>query len=199
MIVVAGVGPGNPKLLTVQVKEAIESFDHVIAFGRVSQSLVSIRPDITEVTRVSDLEDKIKGKDQVLVLASGDPLFYGVTKYLMSLGIQVEEVYPGISSLQYFASRLKKPWNDYRLISLHGRDFNFKEFEKNPLAISLLDKDHSPSWLSNELKIHGFSGKLIVGYRLSYDDELIEEIEIGQEASDIDALAVAVIEIEMAK
>lgn len=62
-----------------------------------------------------------------------------------------------------------------------------------------MDKDHSPSWLSNELKIHGFSGKLIVGYRLSYDDEMIEEIEIGQEASDIDALAVAVIEIEMAK
>ena len=53
MIVVAGVGPGNPKLLTVQVKEAIESFDHVIAFGRVSQSLAPIRSDITEVTRVS--------------------------------------------------------------------------------------------------------------------------------------------------
>lgn len=199
MIVVAGVGPGNPKLLTVQVKEAIESFQHVIAFGRVSQSLASIRPDIIEVTRVSDLKDEIEGKDQVLVLASGDPLFYGVTKYLMSIGIPVKEVYPGISSLQYFACRLKKPWNDYRLISLHGRDFNFHEFKKNPLAISLLDKDHSPGWLSKELKNQGFSGKLIVGYRLSYDDEMIEEIEIGQEASDMDALAVAVIEIEMVK
>ncbi len=92
MIVVAGVGPGNPKLLTVQVKEAIESFQHVIAFGKVSQSLASIRPDIIEVTRVSDLKDEIEGKDQVLVLASGDPLFYGVTKYLMSIGIPVKEV-----------------------------------------------------------------------------------------------------------
>ncbi len=94
---------------------------------------------------------------------------------------------------------MKKPWNDYRLISLHGRDFNFREFKKNPLAISLLDKDHSPGWLSKELKSQGFSGKLIVGYRLSYDDEMIEEIEIGQEALDVDALAVAVIEIEMVK
>lgn len=199
MIAVAGVGPGKPKYLTIQVKEAIESFPKVIAFGRVGASLESLREDIISISRVSDLKVQVTGKEDTLILASGDPLFYGVTNYLMRSGIQVDEVYPGVSSLQYFACRLKKPWNNYQLISLHGRDFNLQNLEENPLAISLLDKDHNPSWLSKELKKMGFKGKLIIGYRLSYEDEKIEEIEIGEKALDLDPLAVAVIEIEMVK
>lgn len=199
MIVVAGVGPGNPKYLTSQVEKAIEDFETVVAFGRVSQSLEGLRKDIVEVHRVAQLKEAMEGKEEVLILASGDPLFYGVTKYLMSQGIPVDDVYPGISSFQFFMSRLKKPWQDYHLISLHGRDYPLEEIKNHPKVVSLMDKDHSPSWLSKELAKLGLKGKLIIGYRLSYPDEKIEEIEIGDEALDLDPLAVVVVEHDLVK
>jgi len=55
MVTVAGVGPGNPKYLTVEVKEAIEKAEYVLAFGRVSNSLKGIRDDVIQVNKVGDI------------------------------------------------------------------------------------------------------------------------------------------------
>ena len=32
------------------------------------------------------------------------------------------EVLPGISSLQYFCAKLQRPWEQVRVVSLHGRE-----------------------------------------------------------------------------
>ncbi|ASA20041.1 precorrin-6y C5,15-methyltransferase (decarboxylating) subunit CbiE [Paenibacillus donghaensis] len=58
----------------------------------------------------------------VVVLASGDPLFFGIAGYLSSrLGAERVEVIPHYSSVQLAFARLGDSWQDAELVSLHGR------------------------------------------------------------------------------
>lgn len=56
--------------------------------------------------------------DSVL-LASGDPLFYGITRFLLeSLGKERFEVVPHVSTMQLAFARVKESWDDAYLTSL---------------------------------------------------------------------------------
>jgi precorrin-6Y C5,15-methyltransferase (decarboxylating) len=58
----------------------------------------------------------------VVVLASGDPLFYGIGKALIErLGPDQLEVHPGLSSMQLAFARVGLSWEDASLVSVHGR------------------------------------------------------------------------------
>ena len=103
---VAGIGPGNPKYLTLEVKEAIEKAQCVLAFGRVSSSLKSIRTDFIEVSRVDEIVGYAHQYEDLLLLASGDPNFYGIVEFLKRKEVAIDGVLPGLSSFQYMMSSL---------------------------------------------------------------------------------------------
>lgn len=197
MITVAGVGPGNPKYLTVEVKEAIEKAECVLAFGRVSKSLSSIRKDFIQVNRVDEIIKYTNIHGDLLLLASGDPNFYGVVEFLRRKNILIKRVLPGISSFQYMVSKLEKSWQNAKFVSLHGRDKSLEEVRENNLVIMLTDKENSPSYISKKLWDLGIKGTMYIGFNLSYDDEEIIKINIGEEVEDISTLSVVVIENEM--
>ncbi len=70
----------------------------------------------------STIDDTLK-QGTVAVLASGDPLFFGIAKRLIAkFGADMVEIHPAISSLQLACARFKTPWDDARIISLHGRN-----------------------------------------------------------------------------
>lgn len=59
----------------------------------------------------------------VLVLATGDPLFFGIARRILDTFPHHEvEVHPALSSMQLAFARFKIPWDDTRFISLHGRE-----------------------------------------------------------------------------
>jgi precorrin-6B C5,15-methyltransferase / cobalt-precorrin-6B C5,C15-methyltransferase len=61
---------------------------------------------------------------QVVVVASGDPLFYGIgTRLLERLGPERLEVHPHVTSLQLACARLGMPWEDATWVSIHARPF----------------------------------------------------------------------------
>ena len=61
--------------------------------------------------------------DRVCILLSGDSGFYSGARRLDSLLVDYEvEILPGISSLQLLAARLGRPWQDWKLCSVHGVD-----------------------------------------------------------------------------
>nr|WP_255807597.1 precorrin-6y C5,15-methyltransferase (decarboxylating) subunit CbiE [Cohnella mopanensis] len=64
------------------------------------------------------IEEAGLGK-RCVVLASGDPLFYGIGGYLSSK-LDVE-IYPTTSSIQAAFARLGESWQDAEVVSLHGR------------------------------------------------------------------------------
>lgn len=194
MLTIAGIGPGNPRYLTIDVAERIKNADKIIAFGRVGSSIKGIRSDFTQVNRVDQVIEKLDDSKDILLLASGDPNFFGIVNYIKKKGVDIDEVLPGLSSFQYMMAKLKKSWQGAKFISLHGRDFQFKEIVKDELIIALIDKNNSPSYISNELHKLGLKGIIYVGFNLSYEDERIVKTKIGEEIEDYSSLGVVIIE-----
>jgi len=61
--------------------------------------------------------------EKVVVLAVGDPLFYGVARYLCDrLGKHRFEVVPHVSSMQLAFARVKESWEEAFLTNLAGHD-----------------------------------------------------------------------------
>ena len=59
----------------------------------------------------------------VVVLASGDPLWFGIGRLLLdALPPERLRFHPGPSSLQLAFARIGRPWQDASWLSLHGRD-----------------------------------------------------------------------------
>ena len=59
------------------------------------------------------------GDKKIVVLASGDPLFYGVARYLCDkLGKERFDVIPHVSSMQLAFARVKESWEDAFLTNL---------------------------------------------------------------------------------
>ena len=57
----------------------------------------------------------------VVVLASGDPGFFGIVRLLRARGVR-PEVFPAVSSVALAFARLGLPWDDAVVLSAHGRD-----------------------------------------------------------------------------
>ncbi|MGJ0845871.1 precorrin-6Y C5,15-methyltransferase (decarboxylating) [Tissierella praeacuta DSM 18095] len=197
MLTVAGVGPGNPKYLTCDVKMRIENAKHILAFGRVANSLKSIRDDIIEINKVEEIMKYIDVEKELLLLASGDPNFFGIVDYLKKKGLKVKEVLPGLSSFQYMMGKLQKSWQGANFLSLHGRNEDLDSVKSNKISILLVDKDNSPNKISKELYKLNIKGKIYVGFNLSYDDEKIIIKNIGEEIENVSFLGVVVVENEM--
>ena len=94
------------------------------------------------------MEDK-----KVAVLASGDPLFFGIGQTLVkSLGEKNVSIYPNISTLAACFSRLKMTWNQVVAVSLHGKDRRMELAGalrlKKPVFV-FTDPERNPGWVGD--------------------------------------------------
>jgi precorrin-6Y C5,15-methyltransferase (decarboxylating) len=65
-----------------------------------------------------------QGYERVVVLASGDPLLFGIGRLLLShFPPESLRFYPHVSAIQLAFSRLKVPWQDAQIVSIHGRSW----------------------------------------------------------------------------
>ena len=197
MIYLIGMGPGKIEYVTDKAIQTIEKCSKVIAFGRIAKTAEKIKEPIISVTRVSEVQEHIDGKQDVAILASGDPCFYGILEFLKKNHVVIDEVIPGLSSFQYMMCKLQKSWQDAKMFSLHGRDAGLQQIKNNPLSIVLTDRTHTPNYISKELLKEDIKGTLYIGFNLSYEDEEIIKKNIGETIPDQGGLAVVVIEHEM--
>ena len=107
------------------------------------------------IDAVIDYVRKKMKKHQVVVLASGDPLFYGIGATLtQKLGTEKVVVHPNISTVAAAFSRIKEPWNDVHIISLHGKKNQTKlleALERDDCVAVLTDPRQNPTWLAQLL------------------------------------------------
>ena len=69
------------------------------------------------------VQEEVHAGRKVVVLADGDPLFFGIGKRLIDgLGEEMVTFCPNITTLQAAAARMKRPWHDMKMVSLHGRE-----------------------------------------------------------------------------
>ena len=120
---VIGVGNDGTAGLTGRARELLQQAQLVLGsestLRRVRElkaEQVAIGPDLQEVVQI--LESNL-GKKRMVVVASGDPLFYGVARYLCDrLGKDRFEVLPHVSSMQLAFARVKESWEEAYLTNL---------------------------------------------------------------------------------
>lgn len=95
-------------------------------------------------------------RKKTVVLASGDPLFYGIGAALLE-NIPSEDLIfiPHVSSVQLAFARIKQTWHDARIISLHGRpaDALIAAIRAGEPKIAVLtDARHHPAAIADMLR-----------------------------------------------
>ncbi|AWK52740.1 precorrin-6y C5,15-methyltransferase (decarboxylating) subunit CbiE [Clostridium beijerinckii] len=180
MIYIVGLGPGHKDYIMPKALEIMKKVNVIIGFRRAIDSLDFIDNKKVYINKLSDIDQFIcyeENKDNdISIVASGDPTFYGITNYIKSKTALELEVIPGISSFQYLTCKIKLPWNNAYLGSLHGRSEEFLEkINNNKLSIWLTDKENNPAMLCKILHEAEIKCKVMIGENLSYEDEIISE------------------------
>lgn len=113
------------------------------------------------LSAVLDRVAAIAAESNVAILASGDPLFFGVgAKVIERLGAEHVEVLPQPSSVQWAFARAGLRWDDAAFLSLHGRPREGFLTRLRGLAkvAVLTDAENSPPRLAAHLLAHGETG-----------------------------------------
>ncbi|WP_346289253.1 precorrin-6y C5,15-methyltransferase (decarboxylating) subunit CbiE [Sphaerothrix gracilis] len=130
-IQVVGVGAGgaadlSPAILTVieQAGILVGSDRHLAYFPDCSAQRWPLSPFQTALEAIRSERQQYPQRS-VVILTSGDPLFFGLGRLLLQHFAAEELVFhPHLSSVQLAFSRLKVPWQEAKLVSLHGRSLD---------------------------------------------------------------------------
>jgi len=110
----------------------------------------------------SEIVDRLKQSDrQAVVLASGDPLFFGIGRRLLrNFSADELEFVPNVSSVQYAFAKLKEPWDDAIFLSAQGRGIEgaVDRIVANDKAAVLTDATNTPAAIAAELVRRGREG-----------------------------------------
>ena len=109
--------------------------------------------------------------DEVVVFASGDPLFFGFANTIKRKMPDAEIIlYPSFNSLQMLAHRLVMPYHDMRIVSLTGRpwpEFDKALIERVGKIGILTDHEHTPAAIAQRMLEYGYNDyKMYVGEHL---------------------------------
>lgn len=156
---VIGLGM-SPDDLTPAHLRLIEAADLLVGGRRHLSSFKDRVPETQEVTsNLKGLVALIKNRcsrDRIVVLASGDPLYYGIGAYLArSLGRDQVRIHPNITSVAAAFARLGEPWQDVRVVSLHGRrsEAQLEQALRTADRLAVFtDPTASPQWLGGYLR-----------------------------------------------
>ncbi len=183
MIPVTVIGIGlSPADLTAAHLLRIDAAD-VLVGGRRHLSYFPDSPaEKKEITRnipevIQFIKDRMS-RQAVVVLASGDPLFYGIGSTLVAaLGKEHVRILPNITAVGAAFSRIGLSWSDARLISLHGRRDDaalLSALAEAPAVGLLTDTVHTPAWLAGFMIERGFTAfEMCVLENLGADDETV--------------------------
>jgi precorrin-6Y C5,15-methyltransferase (decarboxylating) len=103
---------------------------------------------------------KSTGK-RVVLLASGDPTFFGISRFLLrNLPKERIEIFPNVTSMQYAFARIKEPWDDGIFVSVHGRGMHqaVDKIIAAEKACVLTDTTNTPAAIAAELIERGAEG-----------------------------------------
>ncbi|EKR19558.1 precorrin-6y C5,15-methyltransferase (decarboxylating), CbiE subunit / precorrin-6Y C5,15-methyltransferase (decarboxylating), CbiT subunit multi-domain protein [Leptospira interrogans serovar Hebdomadis str. R499] len=92
---------------------------HLDFFPQFSGEKIVFKDDLTQtIKRIAELSLE----HTICVLASGDPLFFGIGNLIRKkVGPEYVDFIPAPSSVQHAFAKIGIPWDDAEVLSLHGR------------------------------------------------------------------------------
>jgi precorrin-6Y C5,15-methyltransferase (decarboxylating) len=169
MIPVQVVGLGmSPEDLTPKAREIIREAQVLVGGRRLlgyfpehpAQKIVLGKDPEATLAQIPALA----AEQKVVILASGDPLYYGVGPLVVKLlGANQVVVHPNITAVQAACARLKIAWQDAQIISLHGRTWEpLEEALGRPgKLIVYTDPEHTPGVIARFLLDRGHNDTML--------------------------------------
>lgn len=147
-IQIIGIGDDGLEGLTAAARQFVEGAELLIG---TRQSLDAAASQARKVEIGNDLDAVVRqieaaGGQRVVVLTSGDPLFYGTARYLCDrLGKERFEVTPHVSSMQLAFARVKESWDDAYLTNLASQPLELVvEKTRTAAKVGLFTTEQSP-------------------------------------------------------
>ncbi len=153
-------------------RAAVDAAELVVG-GKRHLDAVGVSPSARriELGDVGSAVEQVRGRDAVVV-ASGDPGFFGIVRALRAAALPVT-VLPAVSSVAQAFARAGVEWDDALVVSAHGRDVRraVNCCLRFPKVAVLTDVSTGPAVLGVALR--GVERVLVVAERLGEPDERV--------------------------
>lgn len=185
-ILVVGVGGDGPAGLPMAVLQRIAEADWLLGGER----LLAMWPDHPgRRYRIGDNMEELarelgsRGDCRVVVLASGDPGFYGIGATLFRwFGPAGVEILPNVCSLQLAFARVGMPWHDAVFVTAHARTLaEVVAAARRARKVGILTDDvNQPARIARALLDAGIEDcRAVVAENLGLPDERITDTRLA--------------------
>ncbi len=181
---VISLGCGEQSLLSQEAIKVIADAEQLYGSAHQLEEVAHIETRADKIylpSPFSDLGQLLEQNQdrQIVVLASGDALFYGIGSWLIrALGSSNLNFYPNISSIQHCFHGIGLPLDQAKIVSLHGRPLAVLRRclrHRQVLAV-FTDSVCDPKAIAGELCDQGFDASTIwVGEALGSGEQQIEK------------------------
>ncbi|WP_148242581.1 cobalt-precorrin-7 (C(5))-methyltransferase [Enterobacter asburiae] len=199
MLTVVGMGPAGLHLMTPAAREAIERADalvggkrHLLQFPAFCGETFVLGANIPELLAWVEARQEKK----VVIVASGDPLFYGIgSRMVAHFGITRVRIIPGISAVQYLCAQAGIDMNDMWLTSSHGRSVNVDELARHRKVAMVTDSQCGPKEIAAQLVARGKGHRwMVIGENLAMENERIHWLPVSEVSADYEMNAVVILD-----
>ena len=199
MLTVVGMGPAGLHLMTPAARAAVDEADVLVGGKRHLQQFPDFRGEqfalganIPELLAwIAAHQDK-----RVVVLASGDPLFYGIgTRMVAHFGVAQVRIIPGISAVQYLCAQSGIDMNDMWLTSSHGRSVCFDTRAQHNKVAMVTDGQCGPRDIAAQLVARGKGDRwMVIGENLAMENERIHWLTVSEVSADYEMNALVILD-----
>src|SRR5260221_11338276 len=201
-IPVLGIGGDGAAGLTARSRQLLAEADLVLG----SDNVLSLLPDLKAQRyrigpNIQEVVETIRaglGKRKMVVVATGDPLFYGVARYLCDkIGPEQFDVVPHVSSMQLAFARIKESWEEAYLTDVGSRPLDdvLDQIRSAETVGLFTSETHNPPTIARELLARGIDYfRAFVCENLGGPDERVTQGELaGIAALEFDPLNVLIL------
>lgn len=199
MLTVVGMGPADLRLMTPAAREAAERADALAGSRRHLQQFPEFQGErFTLGASIPALLAWLEAHQEknVVILASSDPLFYGIgTRIVAHFGAERVRIIPGISAVQYLCAQTGIDMNDMWLTSSHGRNVCFDTLAAHRKVAMVTDGKCGPRDIAAQLVARGKGGCwMVIGENLAMDNERIHWLRVSEVRDEYDMNAVVILD-----
>jgi precorrin-6B C5,15-methyltransferase / cobalt-precorrin-6B C5,C15-methyltransferase len=161
-VYIIGVSPEGAASLSSASRQMVDQAEILLGGDRLLEMFpASVAQRVVIQHNLAEISALIKanlGLKQMVVLASGDPNFFGIAGYLAChLDLDALEIIPNVSAVQLAFARIKESWEDAAFASAHSRPIEgiVETVRRNHKICILTDLKSNPAEIARVLLNQG--------------------------------------------